>query len=515
MIRNGRHQGKKRLLAVLTAVLLLTCLFAPPFAAAAGTEGLLFPDGAADADSAVGAEVTEDEEISGKEGSADGEKGRAEERNEDIAEDSMKETAEETPETTAADEAAAEKAAEGSNGRTAETAPAAAVALPALYADAREDVNYIIAEKRFVGLTEAQIPASFTLTVSSDAETYTLDAGSTVSRFTQSDGTAVWRWRLAGVGTGSYRVSESGEAVEGYTVQKSGGGTVEVKAAELAVAVPVHETTCSHTDWPVRTEGDKNFLFAATLTQGGVAVISEQPLSASQRAAVAAAVLKINGPWKNPVYFYSAAEQIQTGTGFELNGATVTYDAATQRIVIGRTRNWQHVATLSYSVSAADVPEIVLVNTYTRAVTDVTVSKTVTGGLGDREKRFDFTVSVTVDGTDADFELGGSRCTGSARFSLRDGESVTLHGVPLGAAVTVTEDDYGTEGYTTCCAVDGMQTAGRTAVLRAAAGGSAIRFTNGKDIVPDTGVSLDRLPYVLLTATAGAAALLLRRSRRR
>lgn len=153
---------------------------------------------------------------------------------------------------------------------------------PSPLADSSEDLNYILIEKQFSGLPAELIPDGFQVTVTSEpGRVYQLRPEDTISRTTDADGHVIWRWKLNGVGMGRYTVSESGEAVENYTVISSGAGTVEVKAAEMAVSVPFHETTCSHTNWPVKVDGDSNVLFAATLTQGGVAVISRSSLSAS------------------------------------------------------------------------------------------------------------------------------------------------------------------------------------------------------------------------------------------
>ena len=384
--------------------------------------------------------------------------------------------------------------------------------------ESEEDPNYILVEKTFSGLPNEQIPENFTVTVTSQSgDSYALSRENTLSQSTEADGSVLWRWKLSGVGTGGYTVRESGESVEGYTVTKSGEGSVEVKAAELRVLVPVHETTCSHTNWPVKVDGDSNVLFAETLTQGGVAVISRSPLSASRRAAVSEAVLQINGPWKKPVYFYSIEEQIQNGAGFELNGATILYDADTEEVIIGRTRNWQHVATLQYSISEADDPEIALHNAYARAVTAVSVSKTVTGNMADREKSFAFQVTVTLDGQAAPFRINGTDYSGTAAFSLRHGESVLLEDLPLGAECIVSEEDYSAERYQSACSVDqGDALPGRTAVIPSVdSAGHSIRFTNQKDVIPDTGIRLDTLPYLLILGVALFSVLRLLRKRGR
>ena len=413
-----------------------------------------------------------------------------------------------------------EDAAVMSESDLTDTEPSAVRSNPAPLAATAEDPNFILVEKIFSGLPAERIPDEFRVTVSSAAGgVYTLNRDNTLSRTEDAEGNTVWRWRITGVGTGTYTVSEAGEAVRDYTVTKSGEGTVEVRAADMTVTVPVHKTTCSHTNWPVGTDGDSNVLFAATLTQGGVAVISETPLSAAQRAAVSQAVLKINGPWKTPVYFYSIEEQLQNGTGFELNGATITYDAASEEIIIGQTRNWQHVATLEYSISEASNPELALHNIYRRATAEVTVEKTVTGTMGDREKDFAFTVSVTANGRDAAFSINGTAYTGTAEFSLKHGQSIRLENVPVGAQLTVTEADCTRSRYTVSYAVDHAQEVfGNTATVTAVtAEGHLVAFTNRKEAVPDTGIFTDIVPYlqILGAVILGLAALMLRRRRDR
>ena len=388
---------------------------------------------------------------------------------------------------------------------------------PAPLSYSAPDQNFIIVQKTFAGLPEELIGADFRIRVSADTlEEYTLRRDNAATRTKDAEGNIVWRWRLAGVGTGSYTVTEAGEQVENYELMSSGGGTVEVGAADVLVSVPLHETTCSHTDWPVRENAEGSVLFAATLTQGGVVVISRYPLSASERAAVTKAVLQINGPWKAPVYFYSIEEQLRSGNAFELNGATITYDAESEKVIIGRTRNWQHVATLHYSLSDADAAEIALRNEYRRAVAAVTVQKRVAGELGDREKRFAFTVSVSRYGEGAAFVLNGEARFGEAAFTLRHGESVSLTDIPLGATLTVSETDDAAARYTVSTELDhAAPHDGNTAAIAGVTEGEhLIVFTNRKDAVPDTGIAGDTLPYMLalgIVLAASALSLLRRR----
>ena len=196
---------------------------------------------------------------------------------------------------------------------------------------------------------------------------------------------------------------------------------------------------------------------------------------------------------------------------------------------------------------------------YKKVTSDVTITKQVTGLLGDTNKEFAFNVSITQNGT---------ACTGVTAkkdstevslngFNLKHGETVTLENVPIGATITVNESTPG-EHYTVYSTGynDGQNGSGEVtfkyvAVANTATAGNAdeaelmllsmdedtavdadgvaladatdktvpnnaITVTNHCTLFPDTGVLLDTLPYiVILAVVAGGVALLMLRKRRK
>lgn len=79
---------------------------------------------------------------------------------------------------------------------------------------------------------------------------------------------------------------------------------------------------------------------------------------------------------------------------------------------------------------------------------DLSVSKTVKGNASDKNKDFNFTVTLSdrsIAGTYGDMEFKD----GVASFTLSDGESKTAINLPSGISYTVEEDDYSNEGYST------------------------------------------------------------------
>ena len=165
---------------------------------------------------------------------------------------------------------------------------------------------------------------------------------------------------------------------------------------------------------------------------------------------------------------------------------------------------------------------------YVPMYSQVTVSKTVTGALGDKAKEFSFTLTVKDDsnGNEITGEMKAQK--GSAEeftiksgntFTLKDGESIVFTNVPTGATVRVTEKDYtgANGGYSTSYVVDnGQSTGGLEAKLEnISAGNHTIAFTNSKDVSPDTGITLHSMPYLLVLAgvLVGGMAWMRRRER--
>lgn len=165
---------------------------------------------------------------------------------------------------------------------------------------------------------------------------------------------------------------------------------------------------------------------------------------------------------------------------------------------------------------------------YVPMYSQVTVSKTVTGALGDKAKEFSFTLNVTDSAGTAitggiKAEKGSNEETPNIgdgyQFTLKDGENIVFTNVPTYATVTVTEnDDTGTNGgYSTSYVMDnGQSTGGLEAKLEnISAGDHTIAFTNSKDVSPDTGITLHSMPYLLVLAgvLVGGMAWMRRRKR--
>ena len=200
---------------------------------------------------------------------------------------------------------------------------------------------------------------------------------------------------------------------------------------------------------------------------------------------------------------------------------------------------------------------------YRKATSNVTITKEVKGLLGDTTNPFTFNVSITKkDGSDCSEGVTAKRDNGETvdlknNFPLKHKETVTLENVPIGATITVTEETPGAHYKVSANGHDGEQSgsgpvtftyvaAANTATasnaddadlmllsmeedmavdadgdpVAYAAGtkvtNNAITVINRCDLMPDTGVLLDTLPYiVILAVVAGGVALLMLRKHRK
>ena len=168
-------------------------------------------------------------------------------------------------------------------------------------------------------------------------------------------------------------------------------------------------------------------------------------------------------------------------------------------------------------------------NFYEKKTADVSISKIVTGLMGDTHKDFAFSITG-LENSDAMFENGNL-----SNFTLTHNGSVTLKNVPMDTVFAVVETLGADSGYETKATghdTDATRTFyyklvlddGEQKLMACDADGShekaqnelAITVTNHCTLKPDTGVLLDTLPYiVILAVVVGGGILLMLRKRRK
>ena len=168
-------------------------------------------------------------------------------------------------------------------------------------------------------------------------------------------------------------------------------------------------------------------------------------------------------------------------------------------------------------------------NFYEKKTADVTLTKHVTGLMGDTHKEFAFRITG-LEGKGATLENGNL-----SNFTLTHNGSVTLKNVPMDTVFAVVETLGADSGYETKATghdTDATRTFyyklvledGEQKLMACDADGShekaqnelAITVTNHCTLKPDTGVLLDTLPYIVILAVVvgGGILLMLRKHRK-
>lgn len=178
-------------------------------------------------------------------------------------------------------------------------------------------------------------------------------------------------------------------------------------------------------------------------------------------------------------------------------------------------------------------------NTYTTY--DLTLTKSVTGNQGDRDKYFAFTVEITgaVEGTVYTVDLSraeekptvdGVQQTNSnsltatdgsvtATYYLKHNQSIKIQGLTEDTKYTISETSYSADGYTTTYKIDnGTEVTSNATPSENNAMGTAnhtVTFTNFKSGTVPTGILLETAPYLILGAVVVAGLVVLFATRRR
>lgn len=196
---------------------------------------------------------------------------------------------------------------------------------------------------------------------------------------------------------------------------------------------------------------------------------------------------------------------------------TVTRDSTTG--ILQAVPSYNNTGALSDSTTTDEA-------VFTNLWAGLTVRKTVSGNMGDRDKEFEFQITLT----DAD----GKALTGSYRyaigtttgtltldqnggdtFQLKHGQSISIYGLPEGSTYEISEPGAKADGYTVRVTVgSSTQTADETQGTLSDQT-TTVAFENHKNQAPVTGIFLDRWPWLLTVGVVLAAGTALFFSARR
>lgn len=206
----------------------------------------------------------------------------------------------------------------------------------------------------------------------------------------------------------------------------------------------------------------------------------------------------------------------------------IRYDTHTTVVTVKVTKgddNILNVVVTSYN--NADVSTVTEKAVFENTYESLTLAKTVSGNIGDKNKPFKFEITLSnSDGTpirDKTFECTGAYATlntdvnGKATVTLKHGQSITVIGLPTDAKYTIVEKDA--EAYTTeitakptATIYDDSRTVSGSLSANAT---TTITYNNERNSGPITGIFLDNLPWILALCFVlfGGSALYLSKKR--
>ena len=157
---------------------------------------------------------------------------------------------------------------------------------------------------------------------------------------------------------------------------------------------------------------------------------------------------------------------------------------------------------------------------------DFEFSKTIAGNQGDKNKRFNFTLTITganpgtypiiandVTGNPTSITVGADG-TATGTYSLTNGSTVQVIGLNAGAVCTVTEDP---DNYTATHSLDGGKAvSGNSSGAVTLNSDHSVAFTNKRDGIIPTGVIMTIAPFAIGICVFGAIIIFIicRRKRR-
>lgn len=217
--------------------------------------------------------------------------------------------------------------------------------------------------------------------------------------------------------------------------------------------------------------------------------------------------------------FQAVGKYTYTFSEEDNNTAGVSYREGTMSLIIDVIQGENNKVRVAHvhAESSTGTKTAIFTNTYSAG--SLSVTKNVTGIMGDREK--EFTVKVTFNAPAGDtvreaitYRDGtvdntiAANWTGSkdVEITLKHGETVTFTNIPYGVTYDVVENNYTAEA-------DGGYDAATYAFSddtnkKIDSASDTVTITNNKGGTPDTGITLDSLPFVLILAVCAGAVVL-------
>lgn len=229
------------------------------------------------------------------------------------------------------------------------------------------------------------------------------------------------------------------------------------------------------------------------------------------------------------IYTYKITEKAQGTAGVTYWGkdiilkVTVVEQGGKIRVAAVHTEDAKADGTYDTSKGGTSTKNDTFPNTYSAG--SLAVTKNVTGNLGDKDKKFEVTVTFkapegkTVKEAIKYSEDGKNKTIATSawkngeaevKINLADSDTVTFMNIPYDVTYTVVEKDYKTtDGY------DDADYNFSDIDKKIDSANDTVTITNNKGGTVDTGVILDNAPYILMLAVVAGGAMTLVIKKRR
>lgn len=280
------------------------------------------------------------------------------------------------------------------------------------------------------------------------------------------------------------------QAVNNLSANNKAGG-FEITGMQIKVKISYSIT--KSVDKPSATIGDELIYTIAVRNDGDIS-LSGIDVTDTIPAGITILGMSLNNKdWSPIAVGQNGVITLETGLSLSPGAAKTYYVKA----YVNENTGNGNILTNTATIAGALIPEKATANVAINTEA-VTVKKIVTGNFGDKTRVFSFTVAA-VKGTHYSKEF---------TFDLSHNQTYTLPNLPKDAVLTLAEKD---SGYAVSVIVDGAplqrNADGKYTINVSGMGVKAITVDNEKNIIIDTGISLDSLPYVLIILIVTAAGL--------
>lgn len=310
-----------------------------------------------------------------------------------------------------------------------------------------------------------------------------------------------------------------------FTVTRSDGAAVAViSGADMTVGTDPAQCSYTIQDLPVASESGTPYTYTVTETAHAAPALRDEAEAVTNTFTVA----------DLPIGSYTLVYDDGTARTVTLDAPGVLtvplkglHSVTVEDVPVGSytvtetdhpdLASWYCTTTAAAAAGTVQVPsggvgEAVITNTYAPFLR-VTVTKQVTGGMGDTRRGFAFTAAidgaaVTADTPDVQ-PYGGAALTADG-FTIPHKGSIVIGHLKPGQTVTVTEEAL-TDYETTMD--DGSSVTLGSSYTATLTGDAAVTCVNNKDGVPPTGLAQDAAPAVWLLAAGAVLAVVCRRRR--